>query len=103
MGKHKQKKRLPDEQFNLLINFAAKTDKQQDLIDTILTKEIVLVTGTSGVGKTYVALATALSLLSNGYKKIILIKSVTTIPGESIGYTPGTYQEKMDPFIMSYT
>jgi predicted ribonuclease YlaK len=36
-----------------------------------------------------VALAKALSLLERGYDKIVLIKSVTTIPGESIGYIPG--------------
>lgn len=51
---------------------------------------------------TYVTLATALNLLSAGYKKVILVKSVTTIPGEEIGFLKGNMEQKMEPFIMSY-
>ena len=98
-----RKNRLPVEQSIVLTNFETRTEKQQDLVNTINTKEIILATGTSGVGKTYVTLATALSLLNRGYKKILLIKSVTSIPGEKIGYTPGDQLEKMAPYIMSYT
>ena len=38
---------------------------------------------------TYVTLATALSLLGETYKRVILVKSVTTIPGEEIGFLKG--------------
>jgi len=104
MGKNnKHKNKLPEKQFNILEGFRPKTNKQRELIDAILTKEVTLATGSSGVGKTYVTLATSLSLLDRGFKKIILIKSVTTIPGEQIGFTPGTYEDKMEPFLMSYT
>lgn len=85
------------------MNFVPKTKNQKILVDLIEKKEIIISTGTSGVGKTYVALATALSLLNKGYKKIVLIKSVTTIPGEEIGFIPGNIQEKMDPFFLSYS
>jgi ATP-dependent DNA helicase RecG len=51
---------------------------------------------------TYTTLATALNLLSAGYKKVILVKSVTTIPGEEIGFLKGSMEQKMEPFIMSY-
>ena len=51
---------------------------------------------------TYVALATALSMLGEVYKRIILVKSVTTIPGEEIGFLKGSMEQKMEPFVMSY-
>ena len=51
---------------------------------------------------TYVTLATALSLLGETYKRIILVKSVTTIPGEEIGFLKGDMEQKMEPFVMSY-
>ena len=102
MAKHK-KQRVPESRANKLETFEAKTASQQLLINLIKSQEIVIASGSSGVGKTYVALATALGLLEHGYKKIILVKSVTTIPGENIGFIPGTYEEKMEPFLMSYT
>ncbi len=54
---------------------------------------------------TYCALATALSLLdsSEKYEQIILCKSVVTLPEEEIGFLKGTMEEKMEPFMMSYT
>lgn len=102
MAKQKRQ-RVPEGRSFKLRDFEAKTASQQVLINLIQDREIVVASGTSGVGKTYVALATALDLLEHGYKKIILVKSVTTIPGESIGFIPGTYQEKMEPFLFSYT
>lgn len=101
MGK-KRKPRLPEEQSIFINEFYPRTSKQEKLIDLIETKEIVIATGSSGVGKTYVALATALSLLEQGYSKICLIKSVTSISGEEIGFIPGTFEEKMEPYLMSY-
>lgn len=102
MGKPKNK--VPERQSSLLVTFKPRTENQQVLVDLIRNKEIVISSGSSGVGKTYVTLATALQLLDKGhYKKIILIKSVVTIPGEEIGFIPGNLKEKMDPFLMSYS
>lgn len=103
MGKHSRKQRVPETRQQKLGEFRPKTVNQNHLINLIKDKEIVVASGSSGVGKTYVALATALGLLEKGYKQIILVKSVTTIPGEGIGFIPGTYEEKMEPFLMSYT
>ncbi|MGV8961818.1 MAG: PhoH family protein [Candidatus Saccharimonadaceae bacterium] len=51
---------------------------------------------------TYVALAAALNMLGGIYKQIVLVKSVTTLPGEEIGFLKGGISEKMEPHIMSY-
>lgn len=99
----KKKNRLPEDQNVLTNKFTPKTDNQELLVHMINTREVTIATGSSGVGKTFVTLAASLKLLERGYKKIILIKSVTTIPGEDIGFIPGDQNTKMEPFIMSYS
>ena len=101
MGK-KEKNRLPEKQSTLIKDFNAKNQKQQKLVNLIEDKEVILATGVAGTGKTYVALATALSLLGPIYKKVVLVKSVTTLPGEEIGFLKGGMEQKMEPFVMSY-
>ena len=96
------KNRLPDKQAKLVRDFYPKNEKQRELVDLINEKEVVIATGVAGTGKTYVTLATALSLLDQTYKKIILVKSVTTLPGEEIGFLKGGIEQKMEPFVMSY-
>jgi phosphate starvation-inducible PhoH-like protein len=102
MGK-KPKNRLPDKQSSLVHDFYPKNEKQEELVRMIEDREVVLATGVAGTGKTFVTLATALSLLGDRYKQIILVKSVTTLPGEEIGFLKGDMEQKMEPFIMSYT
>lgn len=98
----KKRNKLPEEQLVLLNNFKPKNKKQSELIELIENKEIIIAVGVAGSGKTITTLATALSLLGDVYKRIVLIKSVTTIPGEAIGFIPGSFEQKMEPFLMSY-
>ena len=100
--KRKIKNRLPEKQSLFVNEVKPKTEKQRELINSIEKNEVTISVGSSGVGKTFIALATSLVLLGDKYKKIILCKSVTSIPGENIGYLPGSVEEKMEPFIMSY-
>lgn len=100
MGK---RNRLPEKQSKLVQNFEPKNRKQQELVDMINENEIVMVKGSAGSGKTYCSLAASLNLLGDTYKKIILVKSVVTLPGEEIGFIKGGADDKMAPFMMSYT
>lgn len=103
MGKQqKEKNRLPEEQAKLVRDFYPKNERQRELVNLIEDNEVVIASGPAGTGKTYVTLATALSLLGRTYKKIVLVKSVTTLPGEEIGFLKGGMEQKMEPFIMSY-
>lgn len=100
----KKKKKLPTYQEEKLVtNFEAKSERQEEFIDLIDSKEIILCKGPSGSGKTYVALAKALSLLGSYYKQIYLVKSLTVVPEETMGYLKGTVDQKMDPYIMNFT
>lgn len=102
MSNKKLKQKLSEKESNLVKNFKPKTIRQSKLVDLINNREVTIVTGPAGTGKTYTALATALSLLGPIYKKIIIAKSVTTTLGEEIGFIKGGVDQKMEPFMMSF-
>lgn len=82
-----------------------KTENQKKLIQSIKDNEITLVSGFPGSGKTFLSCAEALKLLKSSetaFKKIILVKSVTTLKDEEIGFLKGTMEEKMEPFMDSF-
>ena len=87
------------------IKVIAKNNSQKDLIKSILSKEILICSGPAGTGKTFISLGLALGLLraeNNKFTKIYLVKSVTTLKGEEIGYLKGDLKEKIEPFIWSF-
>lgn len=80
-----------------------KNSRQKEFLNTMEQNEITLCDGLAGSGKTYVALYFALKALEKGQcEKIVLVKSVTTLDQEDIGFLPGDIQQKMDPFLYSY-
>ena len=99
----KEKKESKDIRDTLVIKeLKCKTEKQKELVKSIRKKEVTICSGSAGTGKTFVTLNTALRLLKEGYKKVILCKSVTSVPEEEIGFLKGSVEQKMEPFIMSY-
>lgn len=81
-----------------------KTAKQKEMLRQIEDKEITFVTGVAGSGKTWVALWAALKMLEKKQIKTIYIaKSAIALPGESLGYIPGTLEEKAEPIMYSFT
>lgn len=80
-----------------------KNARQKEFLKTIEDKEVTICNGLAGSGKTYVALYYALKALEKGkYDKIVLVKSVTTLDQEDVGFLPGDIAQKMDPFMYSY-
>lgn len=62
--------------------------------------DVLFLLGPAGVGKTYLAMAFAISeLLSKKKKKIILTRPIVDA-GEHLGYLPGTFQDKINPYLM---
>jgi len=87
------------------VDVKPKTENQKKLVQAIKEKEIIITSGFPGTGKTFLACAEALKLLrnpENAFKKIILVKSVTTLKDEEIGFLKGTMEEKMEPFMDSF-
>ena len=84
----------------------AKNIYQGMAMDALLdpTIDLVILTGPAGSGKTLLALATALEqVIERGlYDKIIVTRSTPEI-AESIGFLPGTEEEKMAPWLAAIT
>lgn len=81
-----------------------KNENQKKLVNLISDNVITLCSGSAGTGKTFIACGQALRLLKKdeGYTKIILVKSVTDLEGESVGYLKGSLEEKMFPYMLSF-
>ena len=76
-----------------------KTINQKKYIDSIRGHSITFGIGPAGTGKTYLALAMAVSeLLSRKVNRIILTRPAVEA-GEKIGFLPGTMLEKVDPYL----
>lgn len=88
----------------LNIDIKCKNINQKKFINLIADNKIVVAAGPAGTGKTYLACAQALRLLKTDKKfnKIILVKSVTVLEGEEVGFLKGDIKEKMYPFTISF-
>lgn len=87
------------------VKVVAKNESQKELLRSIKANQITICSGKAGCGKTYVTLGYALKLLktqNNYYQKIYLVKSVTPLKGEEVGFLKGDLREKIDPYMASY-
>lgn len=78
---------------------APKTVNQRRYMEAIERNDLVFGVGPAGTGKTYLAVAMAVSaLLSKRVSRIILTRPAVEA-GEKLGFLPGTLQEKVDPYL----
>ena len=76
-----------------------RTKAQADFIRTLAHHEIVLAVGSAGTGKTYLAIAFAVSLLQKGLVHNIVLSRPAVEAGEKLGFLPGGLHEKVDPYL----
>jgi phosphate starvation-inducible PhoH-like protein len=77
------------------------TENQRKYFEILKHNQITICSGPAGVGKSYVAMNAALSLLadpSNQYEKIIIVRPAVEAE-EKLGALPGNVEEKLDPYI----
>ncbi|WP_462137070.1 PhoH family protein [Candidatus Mycalebacterium sp.] len=79
-----------------------KTPCQREYIAAIRHNTIVFGTGPAGTGKTYLAVAVALSELSEGNVSRMIITRPMLEAGESLGFLPGDLEQKSDPFLRPF-
>ena len=87
------------------ISIKCRSVKQKEVIKSIKEKDISIVIGPPGTGKTFLSCAKALKLLKENprkHKRIVLIKSVNVPKDEEIGYLKGTMEEKMELYIYPF-
>ena len=76
-----------------------KTINQRRYLEAIERNDLVIGIGPAGTGKTYLAVAMAVSaLLGKRVSRIILTRPAVEA-GERLGFLPGTLQEKVDPYL----
>ncbi|MEJ5347190.1 MAG: PhoH family protein [Desulfosoma sp.] len=76
-----------------------KSLKQKEYIEAIRTHDIVFGIGPAGTGKTYLAMAMAVSaLMADQVRRIILVRPAVEA-GEKLGFLPGDLAEKVNPYL----
>ncbi len=76
-----------------------KTVNQRVYLDMIERLHLVFGVGPAGTGKTYLAVAMAVSALLNKQVSRIILTRPAVEAGERLGFLPGTLQEKIDPYL----
>ncbi len=76
-----------------------KTLNQKRYVDAIDAHTIVFGIGPAGTGKTYLAMAKAVSALQSKQVSRIILTRPAVEAGERLGFLPGTLSEKIDPYL----
>ena len=76
-----------------------KTKGQKKYYKAVLKNDIVFAIGPAGTGKTYQAVACAVSALKNNEVEKIVITRPVVEAGERLGFLPGDLKEKVDPYL----
>ena len=76
-----------------------KSPNQRRYLEAIEQHDMVFGVGPAGTGKTYLAVAMAISALLNKQVNRIILARPAVEAGERLGFLPGTLQEKIDPYL----
>jgi phosphate starvation-inducible PhoH-like protein len=76
-----------------------KSPAQKEYIDAMRKYDIVFGIGPAGTGKTYLAMAMAVSALTKGVVDRIILTRPAVEAGEELGFLPGDLAEKVDPYL----
>src|SRR5271167_1887533 len=76
-----------------------KSPNQRRYLEAIEHHDMVFGVGPAGTGKTYLAVAMAISALLNKQVNRIILARPAVEAGERLGFLPGTLQEKIDPYL----
>ncbi|HUF11368.1 MAG TPA: PhoH family protein [Rhodothermales bacterium] len=96
--------RLPDSDDIILFTTTgeavrARTPGQRRLVAAAEQNDIVFAIGPAGTGKTYTAVALAVTALKARRVKRIVLSRPAVEAGESLGFLPGDLKEKIDPYL----
>ncbi len=75
------------------------TTGQLKYIETMLTKDLTFCIGPAGTGKTYLAVAIAVSMLKKKQIRRIILARPAVEAGEKLGFLPGDLQAKVNPYL----
>ncbi|MBH69535.1 MAG: phosphate starvation-inducible protein PhoH [Rhodospirillaceae bacterium] len=76
-----------------------RSPNQQSYIRALLNSELAVGVGPAGTGKTYLAVAVAVSLLKQKKIERLILSRPAVEAGERLGFLPGDMKEKVDPYL----
>ena len=76
-----------------------RSKKQKEYVKALKTSQIVMSLGPAGTGKTYLAVAVALTMLLEKKVERIILSRPAVEAGERLGFLPGDLKEKIDPYL----
>ena len=76
-----------------------RSKRQKEYVRALKTNQIIMSLGPAGTGKTYLAVAVALSMLLEKKVERIILSRPAVEAGERLGFLPGDMKEKIDPYL----
>ncbi len=76
-----------------------RSEKQKNYVRALKQNEIIISTGPAGTGKTFLAVAVALTMLLEKKIERIILSRPAVEAGEKLGFLPGDIREKVDPYL----
>ena len=76
-----------------------RSKKQKEYVRSLKNNQIVISLGPAGTGKTYLAVAVALSMLLEKKVERIILSRPAVEAGEKLGFLPGDMKDKIDPYL----
>ena len=76
-----------------------RTAGQRAFVDAIAAHTLTFAVGPAGTGKTFLAVVMAFAALKSGEAQRIILSRPAVEAGENLGFLPGDYQQKVDPYL----
>ena len=76
-----------------------RSQKQKEYVSALKTNQIIMSLGPAGTGKTYLAVAVALTMLLEKKIERIILSRPAVEAGEKLGFLPGDMKDKIDPYL----
>ena len=76
-----------------------RSEKQKDYVRALKDSDIIISAGPAGTGKTFLAVAVALTMLLDKKIERIILSRPAVEAGERLGFLPGDMREKVDPYL----